>query len=708
MWGAWSGYSPLCFSGDEWCLRLPAAGVGELSSALSSACGTPGNVVRDQDGETAPAAASEDWRDFGDRVEQQAERELEQHRPTVEPLQLLGALLRRGVSVEPSGKQTYDQRSPPSPFAGRAFVATGGCSLRLETEEGPANSISLLLQSEHFKLRDAVSVSNDTPLPLLLRQCRHRDTAGSEPSDAGGRRASGGAAAALGVDTVTSAVAELWETAIQGWHEENHHLSLFDTDSSVTRSGSLYGVRNSGTPGGGPERSLQLLNILLERQQRAEQQQQERGAPLSHSPTAVYISPSPHEEAVQVQLERLARVAETVASEDAAPHEQKQMQSGLSASPSNHGSGESCIWCRFESASAQELRQLEEQEWRRTLRGEAETVPPAVWPIPQLVLPGETVLFAWDDYRSLPCIEVTYFPWLQKQYQIEKLAATMGSNRNGRSKAVPPVMELRSLERPLVACIPLHPNVRGVVPLSPLPSSCWLLFRVVRCAGRLRLQIAPASELLGIPSPVASTPEAARQQQQQQNSDSQVPEAGASTASAANSSPHCIWAVEEGDQVAISPDDVDVQSLLVLPRYFQLPVVNKELSVGCSRNSRSSGMDSRVPPWAFASLCRFADTIVESYAPDRRAACTAAAAAARSAVAARGELELAEAMLPLRPTPEPPTFELRIEVPRVQLSILSQGAVTDPLSRQVWKQALTSSGSVLTDAFGAADSEGSK
>ncbi|CDI87541.1 hypothetical protein EPH_0076290 [Eimeria praecox] len=679
VWSAWSGYSPLCLPGDDWCLRLPFA-PSKLPQTILEACGTH---------KKDPVYSGSSLQCGVEDAECQPEHfRHEEAFPmsTVEPQELLGALLRRGVCVQISGRQPATRRCLPERLTKRAFSASGCSALRLETEEGPANTVNLTVQVETFDMRDTVSICNDTPFLLVLRQCRHSDTKdgkGTEPQRpqeaALVQKLGLTEAAAFGVDSVATIVTELWGAATQGGGLQQHQLSLDAGDAFAHHDPNNVG---------GSKRSTKLLNMLLEAQQSAEQQQKTRrrtGSFPFHSSEAVYISAAPHEECIHVLLDRLARVASAVAGRNAT--EQLQPQE-LISNASTSSAVEHCCWCSFESSASQELCALQEEEMERTVSGEGDGAPSSHSLLPQLVLPGETVLFAWDDYRCLPCIELAYFPWLQRHSEEENPASQKDSGASSSGRVDSPVTEPPAVDVPFVACIPLRPDVRGVVPLPPLPSFCWLLFRVVRRAGRLLLQIAPAGEILGITnSPHHSAVEGRRQDTMNHlNSKSSHISVGSNATDTPVGSPLSPWGYADTDQVTASPNEVDVPSLLMLPRYFQLPIVNKDLTAGCSRGSQtSSGSDGRVPPWSFASMCKFTQSVAGSYASDPGAA-SAAAQATDPAKASIGGCDAGNMVLPVQPTPDPPTFEFRIQLPRLQFSVLSQGAVTDPLSRQTFRR----------------------
>lgn len=680
VWSAWSGYSPLCVSGEEWCLRLSAGGASEFSSTSPYSCCTSNSTVKCKAVEESSVVAPVDGRGMYCFLQ----KDKRHPTPAIAPLQLLTALLRRGATVE----------SAPQDIESAALAAAGCCSLRLETQEGAAKSINLVIRKEQFERRDAVAIFNDTPLPLLVRQCRHKEISLTQSTKSAGTSSSGASetfafseAAVLGVDSVTSAVAELWEAAIQNKYTEEPRVSRNGNSSGVIRFETLS-RRRSSEASGSLDQSLQLLNVLLENQQEAEKQLRAHGAsgtPSAHSSTAVYISRAPHKEAVKRLLDRLTLVAEAIGAQHSALQEEKQTQT-TSGALKSYSIEVGCPWCRFESAAAKELCMMEVQAGKTSESKD----PLAALPVPQLVLPRETLLFAWDDYRNLPCIELSYCPWLQQQQQKQKEHSVCGpdlssSSLKGEDDGLP-MTELCFLDKSFVACIPLKPSVRGVVPLPQLPSSCWLLFRVIRSRGRLRLHIAPAGDLLGTFIP--RTPAVgAEGKQHRQGSHKQVASAhlpSRSNTSRVTGDSRPTWDLEDGEQVAASPDDIDVQSLLVLPRYFQSALVNEELNVLCSRNRNCGHSNWRVPPWAFASMCRFAESMVGSYAPNCKTTRSGSAVTADiSGRACSGKLEEAVRLLPLRPTPDPPNFELRIEVPSLQVSVLSQGAVTDPLSRQV-------------------------
>ncbi|XP_026191691.1 uncharacterized protein LOC34621999 [Cyclospora cayetanensis] len=676
VWSAWSGYSPLCFPREEWCLRLPFAPVEFPLDVHKMHEDCSCSTIR---GKASPVSYEDPAKFMGSRLQPHELQPLSSI-SAAEPYRQLSVLLRRGVSVESSTKSIHNHRRIPDQLDARLY-ASSGCSLRLETEEGPANSISLIIKEEDFKLRDAISISNDTPLPLLVRQCCHKST---PENDTCGAASSGSSsvvekfalpeAATLGVDSVTTAVVELWGAAIQG-NSTQQNFNRHDTDNSGQHVKS-----DLGNHGEQSDRSMHLLNMLLEAQQRAEQERthHQKGVALSHSPTSVYISPAPQKEAIQLQLNRLSRLAEAIVAENAAEHDKKQAEC-MGSGPSNAGSCSRCTWCRFESAVAKELRRIEASNG--TPSGDADSGPSMLWPLPQLVLPGETVLFAWDDYRNLPCIELSYFSRLQ-QSLMEDSSPTAKLASSSHSASVSSTVDLHYLDQPFVACIPLHSNARGVIPLSPLPSSCWFLFRVVHSAGRLRLQIAPAGEVLGVGVSHPPGGDIARQREgtiskhvSPPHSSREVPPPAAGTASGGRISS---WAEDDTEQVHVSSEDVDIDSLLTLPRYFLLSVVHKELAMDCSSGC-SSGMHGHVRPWAFASMCPFAAAVVGSYAPDRKSASVAPA----TVHSGSGQSESADSILPLRPIPEPPKFELRMKIPLLQLSVLSQAAITDPLSRQI-------------------------
>ncbi|KAL8428229.1 hypothetical protein Efla_005331 [Eimeria flavescens] len=691
-WGAWSGYSPLCPPGEEWCLRLPGAGASELSPARSQARSVRGQTTEHAGGQDSEQSCT-GWPDKRDS------RRLHQQQPSgVRALQLLGALLRRGVTVGSKGPASGGQSPTLDPFASTVFDAATGCSLRLEAKEGAASSINLVLRKESFERRDAIAISNNTPLPLLVRQCRHRGSPPSPDSAAESRPSAFGGnfpfldAAALGVDSVTSTVADLWEGAKQRHFEEHQQPKGLEKSSSFTRFGTIYGNQAAGPVAGGRDSATQLIDALLEKQRRTDQQQhlqRRKGTSSFHSSSAVYISPFPHEEAVNRLVDRLAGLAEAVSALGVTENNQSQLSRNTGTPSSCARTDGRCVWCHFESASAHELSKVEDERVGLSQIKEDEEAPVMLCPAPQLVLPGETVLYAWDDYRCLACLELTYHPWFQQQRQREQLAAAGDSkSRDGEvGEEIHPLQGLLSLDRPFVVCIPLHPSVSGLVQLSPLPSSCWLLFRVLRSAGQLLLQIVPVASLCGVPG---LSPSAVRGEEKSsvQGSVRHRPEDGVSSlpqlchglTAAGVRSP---WNPAASEQIVAFPGYTDVSSLLVLPRYFLMPVVSNELDALCSRSEKKPNQDSRVPSWSYASLCRFAETFGSSYASSKEAALAAAAAANSLATGALWELERAHAALPQRPTPEPPSFELRIELPRVQLSVLSKGPVTDPLYRQI-------------------------
>ncbi|KAL8456046.1 hypothetical protein Emag_000121 [Eimeria magna] len=690
VWSAWSGHSPVCPTGEEWCLRLPASpGLGWIPpqpQAYRAKGATTEKCEQKQEPVESLAVRPD---------EQDTEIRERQSPACVDPSELVASLLRRGVTVESRGRTTRFQSVPRSSCADSALSAVFGRSLRLATEEGAASSINLVLREEQFELRDAVAISNNTPLPLLVRQCRHEDSAPTTNSKAIGGWSSGvggnfpfSEAAAVGVDSVATAVADLWEAATRSEYEKRLRLNRADSSSVVLHSGTIYGSQNSGSSDDNVEASRQLINALLEKQRRAEQQrlQKPQGATFFHSSNAVYISSSPQREAVKRQLDRLVRLAESIAGSISLEQGQTRPQSSPSEPSSSLKLSEQCVWCQFDSAAAHELRAIEKEAGALSRLKEDESPPPSMWPFPQLVLPGETILFAWDDYRCLPCVELSYYPKLQQQQQ--KLATGRTSGQNQKEDNVHPFSELLSLERPFVICIPLHPSVSGVVPLVPLPSSCWLLFRVLRFAGRLRMQIVPAADLLGVPRSYApvipSNEEAVSSDFRGQKRAHQTPSHSSFNRShAADGSPFG-WRSVESEHIVASPSNVDVDTILSLPRYFRLSTVKDELNLVCSRSGSALGTDSRVPSWSYASMCRFAEALAGSYSPVRSV--TRAAMAASAGVAAKpltGGLRSKAAEGPLRPTPEPPSFELRIDVPRMQLSVLSQGPVTDPLYRQI-------------------------
>ncbi|KAL8453097.1 hypothetical protein Emed_000967 [Eimeria media] len=690
VWSAWSGHSPLCPTGEEWCLRLPASpGSGWIPAQ-------PQTIKAKGDTNEKSEQKQEQVESLEVRPDEQGTESLRpQPSACVDPSQLLVSLLRRGVTVESKGRGTENQSVPRSLCAGRTLSAASRCSLRLVTEEGAASSINLVLKEEQFELRDAVAISNNTPLPLLVRQCRHKDSAASTNSKAVGGWSSGvggnfpfSEAAALGVDSVATAFADLWDAATRGEYEKQHGLSRAETSSVVRHSGTIYGSQNTGAFDDNIEASRQLISALLEKQRRAEQQQRlqrPQGATFSHSSNAVYISSSPQREAVKQQLDRLTGLAEAIAGSPSSEQDQTRPQSSPSEPSSSVKPDEQCVWCQFDSAAARELRAIEKEAGALSPLKEDESPSPTMWPFPQLVLPGETILFAWDDYRCLPCVELSYHPKLQQQQQ--KLATGRTSGQSQKEDNAQPFSELLSLDRPFVICIPLHPSVSGVVPLVPLPSSCWLLFRVLRSAGRLRMQVVPAADLLGVPRSYASaipTEEktAASDSGGQKRVDQTPSHSSVKPSPAADGSPFG-WRLAESEHVVASPSNVDVDSLLSLPRYLKLSTVKDELNVVCSRSGSALGMDSRVPSWSYASMCRFAEALAGSYAPVGNV--TRAAMAASAAVSAKsvtGQLRSKDAEGPPRPTPDPPTFELRVDLPRVQLSVLSQGPVMDPLYRQ--------------------------
>ncbi|OEH80373.1 hypothetical protein cyc_05685 [Cyclospora cayetanensis] len=642
VWSAWSGYSPLCFPREEWCLRLPFAPVEFPLDVHKMHEDCSCSTIR---GKASPVSYEDPAKFMGSRLQPHELQPLSSI-SAAEPYRQLSVLLRRGVSVESSTKSIHNHRRIPDQLDARLY-ASSGCSLRLETEEGPANSISLIIKEEDFKLRDAISISNDTPLPLLVRQCCHKST---PENDTCGAASSGSSsvvekfalpeAATLGVDSVTTAVVELWGAAIQG-NSTQQNFNRHDTDNSGQHVKS-----DLGNHGEQSDRSMHLLNMLLEAQQRAEQERthHQKGVALSHSPTSVYISPAPQKEAIQLQLNRLSRLAEAIVAENAAEHDKKQAEC-MGSGPSNAGSCSRCTWCRFESAVAKELRRIEASNG--TPSGDADSGPSMLWPLPQLVLPGETVLFAWDDYRNLPCIELSYFSRLQ-QSLMEDSSPTAKLASSSHSASVSSTVDLHYLDQPL------------------------------------RLQIAPAGEVLGVGVSHPPGGDIARQREgtiskhvSPPHSSREVPPPAAGTASGGRISS---WAEDDTEQVHVSSEDVDIDSLLTLPRYFLLSVVHKELAMDCSSGC-SSGMHGHVRPWAFASMCPFAAAVVGSYAPDRKSASVAPA----TVHSGSGQSESADSILPLRPIPEPPKFELRMKIPLLQLSVLSQAAITDPLSRQTFR-----------------------
>ncbi|KAL8433179.1 hypothetical protein ACSSS7_004067 [Eimeria intestinalis] len=702
VWSAWSGYSPLCPSGEEWCLRLPASpGSGRLPTQ-PQAYSAKGDTVRKREQKQETVKSREERPD-----QQDTESWGRQPLAGVGPPQLLRSLLRRGVVVEFKGRYTgiNKNRSLPRSSCAGLLSVVSGCSIRLATEEGAASSISLVLREEKFQLRDAVAISNNTPLPLLVRQCRHKDSApsaNSKPVGGWSSRVGGNfpfsEAAALGVDSVATAVADLWEAATRSGYEDQHGLNQVDSGSALLHSATIYGGQNTGAFGGNVESSRQLINALLEKQRRAEQQQRlqrPQGATFSHSSNAVYISSSPQREAVKRQLDRLVALAEAVVGSSSLKQDQTHQQLSAPEPFSSSEPNERCVWCRFDSAAAHELRVLEREVGALSQVKEDGPLPPTMWPFPQLVLPGETILFAWDDYRCLPCVELSYYPWLQRQQQRGKSSPDRDSGQGRQEDDFRPSSELLSLERPFVICIPLHPSVSGVLPLMPLPSSCWLLFRVVRYAGRLRMEIVPAANLSGLPSPYAPVIPAERKSV---SSDSGGQERVHHTLSHSSvSRSHAVdgsrpgWGSSESEHIVASPENVDVDSVLSMPRYFLLPTVKDELDVVCSRSGSSSGTNSRVPSWSYASMCRFAEAVAGSYSAVRNVTRAAMATSAGAAKPVTGERRSKDAEGALRPTPEPPVFELRIDVPRMQLSVLSQGPVTDPLYRQATTSSSSSS-----------------
>ncbi|CDJ28119.1 LOW QUALITY PROTEIN: uncharacterized protein EMH_0098570 [Eimeria mitis] len=498
VWSAWSGYSPLCLPGNEWCIRLPSA-PSYSSRTILKTHGTHGNSPARSD---APLQCADcEIEDPEGRQERTRQEELLPI-PTVEPQELLGAILRRGVSVQNNGNHPTTKRSLPERLTKPAFSASGCSALRLEAAEGPANTVNLTVQVETFDMRDTVSVCNDTPLPLLLRQCFHSDTQEGKGADSSSCQGRTGAqklglteAAAFGVDSVATAVAELWEAAKQGGGLQQHQLSSDVGDS--------FGHHDPSNVGG-HSRPTHLLSMLLEAQQSAEQQKKTKvptGATPFHSSEAVYISAVPQEEGTHILLDRLIAPAGDIL--------------GITHLPP-HGAVE-----RNQQGA---IRQL--------------------------------------------------------------------NNESSHTSVL-----LKSTNRPTGSA------------MSP-------------------------------------------------------------------------WAEADTDQVTTSRNDVDVNSLLLIPRYFQLPMVDMDLTAGCSRSQElSSACDGRVPPWSFSSMCKFSGTFVGSYAPDRKAE----SAAPRTTIPAKADAGNHDAAQPVQPTPDPPTFELRIQVPRLQFSVLSQGAVTDPLSRQTFR-----------------------
>ncbi|CDJ47237.1 AGAP005082-PA, related [Eimeria brunetti] len=680
VWSSWSGYSPLCLSGDDWCLRLPSA-PSELRRTTLETLETHRNGPGCFD---PPLRCNEcEFQDPKHRQEHSGEGEVSRV-AIVEPQELLGALLRRGVSVQMSETQPSTKRHLPELLTRQTFSASGCSALRLETAEGPANTVNLTVQMETFDMRDTVSIRNDTPLPLLFRQCRHRETQqGTETNPEGCQQPAVfqklglTEAAAFGVDSVATAVAELWGAATQGEGLQQDQLSP-DTGEGF--------AHHDHSNEGGHGRSTQLLNMLLEAQKHAEQQQKTRrstGEFPFHSSETVYISAAPREEGTHLQLDRLARIANAAAIQKATEQLQPQDELG---NFSIYKAGVHCCWCTFESAVSQELCGMQEEAMTGPVGSDSDGVPSSESFLPQLVLPGETALFTWDDYRCLPCIELTYFPWLHQHGEEKKSASAKELDGGSRRITASPVPARQLFDSPFVVCIPLRPGVRGVVPLSPVPSSYWPVFHVVRRAGRLLMRIAPAGEILGI----NSSPHNAVEQNHQDtmrhmNSESSRVSSWSDATNTSAGNPMSPWAEADTDQVTASRNDVDANSLLVLPRYFQLPVVMMDLTAGCSRiRETSSGSHCRVPPWSFASMCKFAGTLVGSYASDRRAK-SGAVRATNLPEADAGCCRDASPTPPVQPTPDPPTFEFRIQVPRLQFSVLSQGAITDPLSRQTFR-----------------------
>lgn len=597
------------------------------------------------------------------------------------PQDFLGALLRRGVSVKASGNLPRRRQQPPKQFMNRAYAALGCSSLRLESTAGPASTVNLTIQREQFEFRDVVLICNDTALPLMLRQCRHRGSQTEGESVQVGRRSSEMAqklglpqVAAFGVDSVTAAVAELWGTATKSEDLEKRQLSSFvDSKSFGQYDSSSEGISSGLT---------QQLNMLLEEQRRAEQQhtiRQQNGASLFHSYDAVHISAAPSEEGVQLLLDRLALIAQAAASERK-PYQLQQHC--VTDAASSHVAVEQCCWCWFESAVTEELCAAEKSARKDTSTATLDARLSSVWPLPQLVLPGETVVFTWDDYRCSPCVEVSSYPWLQWPDKESPSSPTTEPTSNADPEEVLPGPDSPSLSQPFVACIPLDTNVQGVVPLQSQPSPNWLFFRVVRHEERLLLQIAPVGETLGIASANPSNAAESKQDVSARMCSESFNTPVRLNTAVSSGIDHSSRVEKNIDHVAVSPDDVDIHSLLIVPRYLQLHHVATDLTKDCSRSGEASNGADRVPEWSYASMCRFSGTVAGSYAPDQK---TASASEQVFASAKSGKEDIAKAttMLPVRPTPDPPTFELRVEVPRLQFSVLSQCPVTDPLSRQV-------------------------
>lgn len=606
----------------------------------------------------------------------QPPRRLQASGHTVKPQDFLVALLRRGVSVKAPGNLPRRRQQPPEQFMNRAYAALGCSSLRLESTAGPASTVNLTVQREQFEFRDVVLICNDTALPLMVRQCRHRGSQTESESVQVGHRSSEMVqklglpqVAAFGVDSVTAAVAELWGTATKSEDLEKRQLGSFVDSKSFGQYDSSSEVVSSGL--------TQQLNMLLEEQRRAEQQhtiRQQNGASLFHSYDAVHISAAPSEEGVQLLLDRLALIAEAAASERKADQLQHH---GVTDAASSHAAVEQCCWCWFESAVAEELCAAEKSARKDTSTTTLDATLSSVWPLPQLVLPGETVIFTWDDYRCSPCVEVSSYPWLQWPDKESPSSPTTEPTSNAGPEGVLPGPDSPSLNQPFVACIPLDTHVQGIVPLQSQPSPKWLFFRVARHEERLLVQISPVGETLGIASAAESKHDvSARMCSESFNSPVRLNTAVSSGID------HSSGVRKKNDHVAVSPDVVDIHSLLIVPRYLQLHNVATDLTKDCSRSGEASSGADRVPEWSYASMCRFSGTIVGSYAPDQKTASDAEQSFA-SAKSGKEDIAKAATMLPVRPTPDPPTFELRIEVPRLQFSVLSQCPVTDPLSRQV-------------------------